>query len=146
MAARNQTARPPAPTMRVGAISRKVGISSRRIIEYERLGLLKPQRHPRTGDRLFTDFEVRQVARIKHLISKCGFTLASLRYIGMMVPCWKLFGCASCRRCPAFRQPHRPCWTVAGSNKFCTNNCPRCIVYLTSHRKKPAPLFSRPLY
>lgn len=130
--------------LRIGEVSRRLQLSARRIVEYERMGLLCPDRHPRTDDRVFSLFEMRQVARIKHLISRCGFTLASLRYIGMMVPCWKLFGCRR-TACPAYRRPHVPCWKVIGAGKCCGDNCPRCIVFLTSRRRKTRPLFEKPL-
>ncbi len=46
---------------KIGQVSKELGISQRRIIEYEKVGLLKPDRQEQTNDRLFSDFDVRQV-------------------------------------------------------------------------------------
>lgn len=121
----------------INEVARKVDLSQKRIREYEREGFIRPMREKRTNNRLYTDFEVSQIRRISQLIHERGFTLACLRNLLVLAPCWNVFGCAEPEKCPAYQDPHTPCWQVRGRTEtLCPGGCERCCVYLNRNVTK----------
>jgi DNA-binding transcriptional MerR regulator len=66
---------------KIEQVSRKTGLSQKRIRDYEKEGLIKPVRDANTNDRLFSDFDVKQIKRIKSLIHERGFTIPALKQL-----------------------------------------------------------------
>jgi hypothetical protein len=115
----------------INEVSRKVELSQKRIREYEKEGFIRPERETNTNNRLYSDFEVSQIRRINFLIHERGFTLACLRNLMVLAPCWNIFDCAQKRACAAYAEPHRCCWEIRGqSDTLCPGPCERCAVYL----------------
>ncbi len=125
----------------INEVARRVGLSPKRIREYEKEGFIRPSRQSRTNNRLYSEFEVSQIQRINHLLHEKGFTLACLRNLLVMAPCWNIFGCPEPQECPAYHQPHRPCWQVRRQNQTsCQGPCRHCALYLNRKQEKEGVL------
>ena len=115
----------------INEVSRRVNLSQKRIREYEKEGFINPDREPRTNNRLYSDFEIQQIIRINSLIHDRGFTLACLRNLLMLAPCWNIFECMAKNECPAYQNPHQYCWRVRENlGAKCPGPCTKCAVFL----------------
>ena len=90
----------------INEVSRRVDLSQKRIREYEKEGFIKPMRDAKTNNRLYSEFDIAQIRRINILIHNRGFTLACLRNLLLLAPCWNVFGCLEKELCAAFEEPH----------------------------------------
>ncbi len=116
---------------RIDEVARRVGLSHKRIHEYEKSGLIAPEREPRTNNRLFSDLDVERILRIKALIHEHGFTVACLRFFLSSAPCWIVFGCARKQNCPAYGDPHSACYEVLRMHPHQSPlKCDKCPIYL----------------
>jgi DNA-binding transcriptional MerR regulator len=116
----------------INEVSKKVNLSQKRIREYEKEGFIKPDREPRTNNRLYSDFDIEQVKRVNFLIHTRGFTLACLRQLLNMASCWNIFDCKHKDECSAYKNPHENCWkTREKVETKCTGPCGRCAIFLT---------------
>ncbi|MFH0810362.1 MAG: MerR family transcriptional regulator [Pseudomonadota bacterium] len=116
----------------INEVSKKVNLSQKRIREYEKEGFIKPDREPRTNNRLYSDFDIDQIKRINYLIHTKGFTLACLRQLLNMAACWNVFDCKRKEECAAHQNPYEQCWkTREKIETKCTGPCGRCAIYLT---------------
>jgi hypothetical protein len=121
----------------INEVAQKVNLSQKRIREYEKEGFINPLREERTQNRLFSDFEVAQIKRIAYLIHNKGFTLACLRSLLVLAPCWNIFGCKRRWDCAAHRNPHRVCWEIRNNIEvLCDGPCARCAIYLNRNYQK----------
>jgi hypothetical protein len=123
----------------IGQVSRLVNLSQKTIRDYEQMGLFKPKRHPRTNNRIYSDFEVEQIKRITYLIHNEGLTLTCLRLIIQMAPCWNIFNCSVKEKCPAMKNAPLPCYeTRKKIETLCSGTCDQCVIHInrTSRRKK----------
>ena len=115
----------------IGEVSRTVNLSQKTIREYEQLGMFKPKRHPRTNNRIYSDFEVEQIKRITRLIHQEGFTLACIRRIIELAPCWNIFDCEVKKECPAFAYANQPCYEVRVTHGTkCSGSCEHCVIFI----------------
>jgi len=131
--------------VKIGKVAREVGLSVKRIQEYEKENLIKPLRKKSSNHRLFSTFEINQIKRIKHLIHDRGFTLTSIKHLLNMAPCWLVLECEHPEICPAYHNPHKRCWEVKKSlniNFPCMGTCERCPVFLVRNYKSK-PLFEK---
>ncbi len=132
----------------INQVAMEVGLSQKRIREYESEGFIKPLRDKNTNNRLYSRFEVEQIKRINHLIHRRGFTIACLRNLLVLAPCWNIFACPERQDCAAYKDPHRPCWQVRRDlMTLCPGPCGRCAVYLnraTKRRKVLEPSDGKP--
>lgn len=120
----------------INEVSREVNLSQKRIREYEKEGFIKPLRAPHTNNRLYTDFDVLQIKRINHLIHEKSFTLACLRNLLALAPCWSIFDCKNKHDCPAYHQPHQSCFeTRIEQSTLCPGPCEQCAVYINRELK-----------
>ena len=116
----------------INEVSRRVGLSQKRIREYEKGGLIRPAREPRTNNRRYTEADIFQILRVKELIHEHGFTLACLRFFLASAPCWVIFDCAEKETCLSATASRAPCYEVVkkagghGGLKDCRN----CPIYL----------------
>ncbi len=124
---------------RIDEVARRVGLCHKRIHEYEKSGLIAPEREPRTNNRLFSDLDVERILRIKALIHEHGFTLACLRFFLSSAPCWIVFGCAHKQNCPAYGDPHVACYETLRKHMHQSPvKCHKCPIYLN----RTAEIFS----
>lgn len=124
-------------TFLINEVSRRVGLSQKRIREYEKEGFIKPDREPRTNNRRYTEADVDQILHIKKLIHEHGFTLACLKYFITAAPCWIIFNCSRKSSCPIYQEPHQPCYELMQAAKppLQHGNCSRCPIYLNRHER-----------
>jgi len=121
----------------IGSVSRMVDLSQKTIRDYERMGLIKPRRDPRTKNRIYSDFEVEQIRQITHLVHHEGLTLSCLRRLFQLAPCWNIFDCEVKEQCPAYKHANRPCYEIrAVLGTLCTGPCDQCGIYINRDSKK----------
>lgn len=121
----------------INDVSRMVNLSQKRIREYEKEGFIKPLRESSTNNRLYSDFEIAQILRINALIHDRGFTIASLKNLLVLAPCWNIFNCQQKEDCPAYKLPWRPCYEVRQYRGTAYNGtCERCAIYLNREVSK----------
>jgi len=132
-------------TYLINEVSRRVELSQKRIREYEKGGLIRPAREPKTNNRQYTKADIRQIQRVKELIHKHGFTLACLRYFLGSAPCWVIFDCAEKETCPRGKDPHTPCYEVIKKTTSHSElkDCKHCPIYLNRDVKRMT-LLERP--
>jgi DNA-binding transcriptional MerR regulator len=119
--------------VRIGKVSRELGVSVRRILQYEEEGLVKPAQKTEGGHRLFDKHDLQHIKNIMHLIHDCGLTLSGIKYLLKMAPCWKVFPCSEKERCTAYKNQEVPCWEIrknCGPECVCTGECERCAVFM----------------
>jgi MerR family transcriptional regulator, repressor of the yfmOP operon len=129
-------------TYLINEVARWVGLSQKRIREYEKSGLIKPQREPRTNNRRYTEADIAQILRVKALIHEHGFTLACLKYFLAAAPCWIIFDCPQKNACPIHGTTGTPCYDLVrnADGRMEPRMCDRCPVYLNRHEDKMALL------
>lgn len=123
------------PIYLINAVSRLVGLSQKRLREYEKGGLIRPTREPKTNNRRYTAKDIRQIQRIKQLIHDHGFTVACLRHFLAHAACWVIFECDQKERCPSYGSSLTPCYDVVRQTAAqCeTKPCESCPIYLNRH-------------
>lgn len=115
----------------IGEVSKKVNLSQKTIREYEKIGLIKPQRKPRTDNRIYSDFEIAQIQHITHLIHKEGFTLPCIKRILELAPCWNIFDCEVKESCPAYQHAPNPCYETRNQwETLCSGSCDQCVIFI----------------
>ena len=130
---------------KIDHVSRITGLSQKRIRDYEKEGLIKPTRDPNTNNRLFSEFDLKQIKKIKYLIHERGFTISALKHLLRVAPGWEIFHCQEKEHCEVFEYPDKRCWQV----RKVTNNvhyrkfCAVCPIYLARKTKK-GQLLERP--
>ncbi len=121
----------------INDVSRLVNLSQKRIREYEKEGFVKPIRENSTNNRLYSEFEISQIQRINALIHDRGFTLACLKNLLVLAPCWNIFDCQVKEQCSAYLLPWRPCYEVREYRETsCNGPCERCAVFLNRDIQK----------
>jgi hypothetical protein len=136
--------KPEPKTHLINEVARKVGLSQKRIREYEKEGLVRPSRDPRTNNRIFNENDIQRVQRIKQLIHEHGFTLSCLKYFMSSAPCWIIYDCEGKLDCPVYQSPEAPCYEIMQSIDVShKKNCRSCSVYL-NRKSKSFSLFSKP--
>ena len=121
----------------INDVSKRVKLSPKRIREYEKEGFIKPDREPKTNNRIYSDFEISQILRINYLIHEEGFTLSCLRNLIVLAPCWNIFGCTVKEECAAFQFPHEACWKVRKHHEVkCAGPCSKCAIFINRQQKK----------
>lgn len=115
----------------ISDVSREVNLSQKTIREYEKMGLVKPRREPRTNNRIYSDFDISQIRQISHLIHNEGFTLPCLRRLVQLAPCWNVFDCDAKDSCSAFKSPCKPCYETRQTVETrCDDSCDHCAIYV----------------
>lgn len=118
-------------TYLINDVSRRVGLSQKRIREYEKARLIKPARAPRTNNRLYSESDIVNILKVKDLIHQHGFTLSCLQYFLSSAPCWIIFKCTKKSFCPAYKSPHTPCYkAVRDAGQRVKKACLSCPVYM----------------
>ena len=115
----------------IGEVSKAVNLSQKTLREYEKIGLIKPKREPRTNNRIYSDFEIEQVRHISHLIHEEGFTLPCIKRVLELAPCWNIFDCEVKEQCSAYLFAPQPCYEIRKNREtLCAGNCDECVVFL----------------
>ena len=117
----------------IGEVSRKVGLSQKRIREYEKEGFIAPVRDPNTNNRQYTDLDIQQIIQINKLIHRHGFTISCLKNLLKSAPCWNIFDCKRTAGCAAYKYPHTPCYVTM--KDLPDSKCKTCPVYRNRDQK-----------
>ncbi len=117
---------------KIGEIARKLNISVETIRMYEHQGILLTEKTP-SGQRIFSDDDLRWISCIRRLIKEKGLNIEGIRRLLALMPCWSMRPCSAEERdhCAAFLGAVQPCWTMkSGIPESCRRkNCRECAVY-----------------
>lgn len=140
---KNLTAENDASGYFISTVSREVNLSQKTIREYEKMGLVKPRREPRTNNRIYSDFDIAQIRQISHLIHQEGFTLPCIKRLLQLAPCWNVFDCDAKEACSAYKSPYKRCYEVRRTEEtYCDDSCDHCAIYVNRSNKKAKVLES----
>jgi DNA-binding transcriptional MerR regulator len=118
-------------------VSREVNVSPKRIRESETEGFIKPDREPWTDYRLYTDFDVERIKRIKHLIHERGFTLSCLRALLVFAQRWNVYDCPTWEAYPAYMNPRQSCRKIRSEQRTdCPGTRQHRAMYLNRDQKQ----------
>jgi DNA-binding transcriptional MerR regulator len=70
-----------ASTLRIGEVAKATGLTTRTLRYWEQLGLLAPNSHRESGERLYTSAAIERVGRIRELQDLLGFSLAEVKVV-----------------------------------------------------------------
>ncbi len=139
--------------LRISQVAQLVGLSPKRIQDYEKEGFIKPVRSETGNQRMYGSFEIGRIIQVKRLIHERGFTIAGIKALLNLAPCWTIFDCRNARECPVYQSPNIRCWKVRQRKNLgitCSNCCDMstispdccniCPVYRTQAEEIP-PLF-----
>jgi len=116
----------------IGEAADLIGVSVPTIRMYEREGLIIPLRKS-SRHRLFAEADLERIRSIRRTISTEKISIAGIRRLMSLVPCWKMNNCApeDVARCPRTGAQESPCWMVAGKDwKAKSDRCRTCGVYV----------------
>ncbi|HEY1467051.1 MAG TPA: MerR family transcriptional regulator [Acidimicrobiales bacterium] len=68
-------------TLRIGEVAKTTGLTTRTLRYWEQLGLLAPDSHRESGERLYTSAAIERVGRIRELQDLLGFSLAEVKVV-----------------------------------------------------------------
>jgi len=118
----------------IGTVARMLGISVFTLRMYERKGLIVCHR-AESRQRLYSESDIERVRCIRRAINEEKLSIAGIRRIFSLIPCWDVVGCDPThrRKCPAFSGHAQPCWTYDHDrNKCASTDCRLCEVYKLS--------------
>ncbi|BBO85613.1 MerR family transcriptional regulator [Desulfosarcina ovata] len=132
----------PEVTYLINDVSKRVGLSQKRIREYETNGFIRPIREPKTNNRRYTEADIRQIQRVKVLIHEHGFTVSCLKYFLSAAPCWVIFECGQKEICPTYGSVRLPCYEMIEKTGVPdrVNKCRQCPIYLNRDQRITALL------
>jgi DNA-binding transcriptional MerR regulator len=81
MSAENLIAPGGTSTLRIGEVAKATGLTTRTLRYWEQLGLLSPDSHRESGERLYTSGAIERVGRIRELQDLLGFSLAEVKVV-----------------------------------------------------------------
>jgi len=81
MSAEDVTTPADTSTLRIGEVAKSTGLTTRTLRYWEQLGLLSPNSHRESGERLYTAAAIERVGRIRELQDLLGFSLAEVKVV-----------------------------------------------------------------
>lgn len=116
----------------IGEAADILGLSVPTLRLYEREGLILPIRKE-SKHRLYTEADIRRIRCLRETINHKKISIAGVRTLLSMIPCWKIKPCPEDVRpkCPAYEASDRPCWMVENKPLKCSRaDCRACPVYI----------------
>ena len=116
----------------IGEAADLIGVSVPTIRMYEREGLIIPLRKA-SRHRLFAEGDLERIRSIRRAINTEKVSIAGIRRLMSLVPCWKMNGCSqdSKASCPRLVSDGSPCWIVTAKTwQSRSDQCRNCGVYL----------------
>lgn len=116
----------------IGEAADLIGVSVPTIRMYEREGLIIPLQKA-SRHRLFAEGDLERIRSIRRTISTEKVSIAGMRRLMSLVPCWKMNGCSAEQKatCPRFADEGSPCWMVSGKTwQSKSDECRNCGVYM----------------
>lgn len=115
----------------IGTAARLTGVSVHTLRMYEREGLILPVKSP-GNQRLYSQSDIERIQCIRAAITEAKISIAGIKHIQAMVPCWQIINCPPEQRniCEAYRNHSAGCWTFKHKKNVCAKTeCRQCIVY-----------------
>lgn len=125
---------PDRPVYSIGSVARRLEVSVQTLRLYEAEGLILPGKSD-GGQRRYSESDVARLECIREAISAQKMSIAGIRHMQALVPCWSLVKCSDAERnaCPAFREHDGGCWTYKHTDNACSDReCRTCEVYRMS--------------
>ncbi len=116
----------------IGEAADLIGVSVPTIRMYEREGLIIPLRKA-SRHRLFSEGDLERIRSIRRTINTEKVSIAGIRRLMSLVPCWRMNGCSEEEKaaCPRFAAEGSPCWMVSGKTwQSKSDECRNCGVYV----------------
>jgi MerR family transcriptional regulator/heat shock protein HspR len=116
----------------IGEAADLIGVSVPTIRMYEREGLIIPFRKA-SRHRLFAEGDLERIRSIRRTINTEKVSIAGIRRLMSLVPCWKVNGCSEEEKsaCPRLATNGSPCWMLSGKSwQGKSDECRNCGVYL----------------
>ena len=116
----------------IGEAADLIGVSVPTIRMYEREGLIIPLRKA-SRHRLFAEGDLERIRSIRRTINTEKVSIAGIRRLMSLVPCWKMNRCSEEEKttCPRMTANGSPCWMVSGKTwQSKSNECRTCGVYV----------------
>jgi MerR family transcriptional regulator/heat shock protein HspR len=116
----------------IGEAADLIGVSVPTIRMYEREGLIIPLRKA-SRHRLFAEGDLERIRSIRRTINTEKVSIAGIRRLMSLVPCWKMNGCSEDAKgsCPRLAYDGSPCWILASKTwQSRSDQCRNCGVYL----------------
>jgi len=101
---------------------------------YEREGLVIPSRRA-SGHRAYTESDLERIRCYRQTMARDRVTIAHLRRLLSLIPCWEIKGCTESARsdCKAYPSRQVPCWEATDKSwQSQCGVCQECEVYLKS--------------
>lgn len=120
------------PLYSISSAARILGISVHTLRMYEKEGLFLPHK-TESGHRLFSNRDIERLKCIRNAINEMKFSIAAIRNIYSLIPCWDIVKCPDSERnnCIAYNNYGKPCWSYDHKTNICKNlNCRKCEVYV----------------
>jgi len=98
---------------------------------YEREGLIIPLRKD-SRHRRFSAADIERIRCMRRMINQEKVSIAGIRRLLAMIPCWKIKGCPELARasCSAYQQVDAACWNASHKAWDCKSaDCRQCPVY-----------------
>jgi len=115
----------------IGEAADVLGVSIPTIRMYEREGLIISNRRE-SRHRRYTETDIERIRCIRTMIRKEKVSIAGIRHLLALIPCWKIKNCPEEVRsaCSAYQQTDAPCWMAANKSWDCKSaECRICPVY-----------------
>ena len=125
---------PDTPQFSIGTVARMLNISVQSLRLYESEGLLAPFK-TEGHHRLYSENDIERIRCIKKTINEEKISIAGMRRIHAMIPCWQITNCSVEERtaCPAYNRFDGGCWTHKDKRNSCSSmECRLCEVYKMS--------------
>jgi MerR family transcriptional regulator, heat shock protein HspR len=122
------------PTLLIGKVAEKLGVSVETIRLYERKGLILSTKTD-GNQRLFSQSDIERIRCIRIAINEHKISIEGIRRIQSFVPCWEHIQCPPGQRtkCPAYHRSDAGCWTYRHQQNNCADrDCRDCRVYQLS--------------
>ncbi len=116
----------------IGEAADLIGVSVPTIRMYEREGLIIPLRKA-SRHRLFAESDLERIRSIRRTINMEKVSIAGIRRLMSLVPCWKINDCTEENRAHCARSTDNgsPCWMMTGKSwQFKSDECRTCGVYV----------------
>ena len=119
------------PVYTISTTANLLGITVHTIRMYEREGLIIPFKKE-SNQRLYSERDLERLRCIRHAITEEKMTIAGIKKILSLIPCWSIVKCTKKDRknCQAYNGYNQPCWTLNHKNNYCElKDCRECEVY-----------------
>jgi MerR family transcriptional regulator/heat shock protein HspR len=119
------------PVFPISAAAKILNISVHTLRMYERQGLIIPYKKS-TNHRLYSQSDIERLRCIRHAINDLKISIAGIKAMQSLIPCWKIKGCNIEDRfnCKAYTSNSQPCWSYnQKENKCPEKDCKKCEVY-----------------